>query len=70
MVEVELKGATKSARVLVDFGFAPSNAAASATVAFDEPIVGYELDPDHRLVGWDAAKKTKQLPPKKKVWIL
>jgi len=70
MVEVELKGATKSARVLVDFGFAPSSAAASATVAFDEPIVGYELDPDHRLVGWDAANKTKQVPPKKKVWIL
>ncbi|MBK9262164.1 MAG: hypothetical protein IPM54_20465 [Polyangiaceae bacterium] len=54
VVEVEVKGATQSARVSVDFGLSPSNAVATAKVALGEPVTSVVLDPDNRLIGWNA----------------
>ena len=53
-VEVEVKGATKSARAVVDFGLAPSNAMATAMTTLGEPVTNVILDPDNRLIGWNA----------------
>jgi aminopeptidase N len=53
-VEVEVKGATQSARVIVDFGLAPSNAVATAKATLSEPVTSVVLDPDNHLIGWKA----------------
>jgi aminopeptidase N len=55
MVEVELRGATQSKRVMVDFGVAPSNAVATAMTTLGEPVTTVILDPDNHLIGWDAS---------------
>jgi aminopeptidase N len=71
-VEVEVIGATSKARALVDFGIAPSSQVATAKVAFAEPVIGYVLDPDHRVIGDDISVMPAAAPlPRKKrpVWI-
>jgi aminopeptidase N len=50
-VEILVQGDTKAATAVVDFGVAPENATAKATVTLVEPVKGTVLDPDHRLVG-------------------
>lgn len=71
-VEVEVFGASKKARALVDFGVAPSSGVATAKVALAEPVTGYKLDPDHRVIGNDVTVMPAAAPlPRKKrpVWI-
>jgi aminopeptidase N len=70
-VEVEVKGATKTARALVDFGIAPASAAMTAKVSLDEPMTGYTLDPENRVIGEDVTMKPVSALPRKKlpVWI-
>jgi len=53
-VEVEVRGATQSTRVVVDFGLAPSNAVATAMTTLSEPVTSVVLDPDNHLIGWNA----------------
>lgn len=67
VVEVEIKGATQTARVSVDFGLDPQSAKNTATVAFAEPITSITLDPDHRLIGWKSG--APPLSATKPVWI-
>jgi aminopeptidase N len=66
-VEVEVRGATQSKRVVVDFGLAPSNALATATTTLGEPITSVVLDPDNHLIGWNAG--APPLTVKKHVFI-
>ncbi|MRG96698.1 M1 family metallopeptidase [Polyangium spumosum] len=51
VVEVEVKGATETARVALDYGLAPEAAAVTMTIPFAEPVSTVTLDPDHRLIG-------------------
>jgi aminopeptidase N len=71
-VEVEVQGATTSARTLLDFGTSPSSAKATATVPLLEPLLSFKLDPDHRVVGKDITVMPIASPaaPKRRVWIL
>jgi hypothetical protein len=66
---VEVAGATETARALVDFGAAPSSEAASVTIPFLEPVTGYALDPDNRLVARDAGAPAAPSAGKLPVWI-
>ncbi|HEU4537046.1 MAG TPA: hypothetical protein VFS00_23150, partial [Polyangiaceae bacterium] len=51
-VEVEIVGTGGAkATAVVDFGLAPTSTAASATIAFAQPVATTNLDPKHRLVG-------------------
>lgn len=68
-VEVEVHGASTSARALVDFGVDPKSAKATATIPLAEPLVDYTLDPDHRLIDKDITVKPLAPAPKKHVWI-
>jgi aminopeptidase N len=68
-VEVEVKGALSSVRALVDFGVAPSSPVAAAKVMLAEPVTGHTLDPDHRVVGFDAAAMPAAPRAKPRVWI-
>jgi aminopeptidase N len=71
-VEVEVLSASSKARVIVDFGLAPSSKAATAKVALAEPALGYSLDPDHRVIGDDITVMPAAAPPPRKkrpVWI-
>jgi aminopeptidase N len=67
VVEVEVAGATQSATALVDFGVAPTQASASATVTLGEPVVSTKLDPRHKLVGRESALPLVT-PPRREVW--
>lgn len=69
-VDVEVAGATTKARATVNFGLAPSNPKAVATVPLAEPLVSYTLDPDHRVIGKDITAKPAAPPPKRKIYIL
>jgi len=51
-VEVEVRGATQSARTVIDFGVDPANAIKTANVTLGEPVTSFFIDPDHRLIGW------------------
>ncbi len=53
-VEVEVRGATQSARVVVDFGLTPSNVVATAKTTLGEPVTTVVLDPDNHVIGWNA----------------
>jgi aminopeptidase N len=70
-IEVEVKGAASTARALVNFGVAPSSPTASAKVTLAEPFTSYTLDPDHRVIGVDAAAMPAApvAKPKLPVWI-
>jgi aminopeptidase N len=63
-VEVNIEGATKSARVVVDFGTAPANATATATVPFEEAVTSTVLDPDHRLINFQSGVQPLVKPVK------
>ena len=67
VMEVEIKGATQTARVKIDFGLAPQTAKLSVAVPFTEPVTTVTLDPDHKLIG----RKSGQPPllVTKPVWI-
>ena len=67
VVEVEVKGATETARVAVDFGLAPQEATATMTVPFTEAVMSATLDPDHRLIGTKAG--TQPVLVSRPVWI-
>jgi aminopeptidase N len=69
VVEVEVAGATESARALVSFGAAPSSSSASATVTLAEPALSTTLDPDHRVVGRAAQAASATAAPRLPVWI-
>ncbi|WP_437923441.1 M1 family aminopeptidase [Sorangium sp. So ce291] len=69
-VEVEIAGESGAARVVVDFGLAPSSPSASAQVRFTEPVTRVTLDPDHRLIDRDlSAARSAAPPPRPAVWI-
>lgn len=69
-IEVEVKGATKTARAKLDFGLAPKTAAATAKVMLGEPVLSFTLDPDHRVVGRLLAANAAEPPSEKlRVWV-
>jgi aminopeptidase N len=67
VVEVEIAGATTTARVSVPFGVASQSLTETATVPFSEPITAVTVDPDRRLIGWSAG--TPPILVKRPVWI-
>jgi len=69
-VDVEVDGATQKVVATVDYGAAPKDATATATVTLAEPVMGTALDPGHRLVARDASMINVKPPPNRKVWIL
>jgi aminopeptidase N len=68
-VLVEVDGATSKATATVDFGIAPTNATATATVTLAEPVTGTVVDPGHRVIS-RAVKGPEPPAPPIKVWIL
>ncbi|XXY51379.1 M1 family aminopeptidase [Sorangium sp. So ce269] len=67
-VEVEIAGESGAARVVVDFGVAPSSPSASAQIPFTEPVTRVTLDPDHRLIDRDLSA-ARSAAPRPAVWI-
>ncbi|MDI1431823.1 M1 family metallopeptidase [Polyangium sorediatum] len=67
VVEVEIKGATETARVGVDFGLAPQDATATMQIPFSEAVATVTLDPDHRLIGTKAG--AQPITAARPVWI-
>jgi aminopeptidase N len=63
VVEVELRGATQSARVKLDFGLEPTSSSTTARAAFDQPVTGIDIDPDNRLLDWSIASARSAAPP-------
>ncbi|WP_437719806.1 M1 family metallopeptidase [Sorangium sp. So ce861] len=69
-VEVEIAGESGAARVVVDFGLAPSSPSASAQIPFTESVTRVTVDPDHRLIDRDpSAARTGPPAARPPVWI-
>lgn len=50
VVEVELRGATQTSRAIVPFPLGGTSSVATASVSFAEPVTGFTVDPDRRVV--------------------
>ncbi|GAC1535255.1 MAG: hypothetical protein NVS3B10_28500 [Polyangiales bacterium] len=68
-VEVDVRGATTSARALVDFGLDPKSATAKGHVTLAEPVVGTTLEPRGRVIVHDLGVGAKTVGAMR-VWIL
>lgn len=68
-IEVDVVGATSSARALVDFGLDPKSATASAHVTLSEPVTHTTLNPRGRVIANDLGVSAKMVG-ELRVWIL
>jgi aminopeptidase N len=68
LVEVEIAGATTAKTVAVDFGVAPAEAKAQATVAFAEPVTKLTVNPRKRVLAKAMGVAPAPAPPF--VWML
>jgi aminopeptidase N len=66
-LEVEIKGATTTARVAIQFGVTNQSLTESKAIPFPEVITAVTVDPDHRVIGWSTG--TPPIQVKRPVWI-
>jgi aminopeptidase N len=57
VVDVELRGATRSARARVEFPLDSTGSQATARVLFGEPVLQTRVDPDQRVLDWTVGSR-------------